>query len=30
VPGTAQIQRVFELTGIDTVLEWVDGPEGLG
>ena len=30
VPGTAQIQRVFELTGVDTVLEWVDGPEGLG
>jgi anti-sigma B factor antagonist len=26
VPGPAAIQRVFELTGVDTVLEWVDGP----
>jgi stage II sporulation protein AA (anti-sigma F factor antagonist) len=29
VPGQPQIQRVFELTGVDTVLEWVDGPNGL-
>jgi anti-sigma B factor antagonist len=29
VPGSAQIQRVFELTGVDTVIEWVDGPDGL-
>jgi anti-sigma B factor antagonist len=26
IPGPQQIQRVFELTGVDTVLEWVDGP----
>jgi anti-sigma B factor antagonist len=26
VPGPQQIQRVFQLTGVDTVLEWVDGP----
>jgi anti-sigma B factor antagonist len=26
VPGPAPIQRVFELTGVDTVLEWVSGP----
>jgi anti-sigma B factor antagonist len=25
IPGPTQIQRVFELTGVDTVLEWVDG-----
>jgi anti-anti-sigma factor len=30
VPGSHQIQRVFELTGVDTVLEWVDRPEGVG
>jgi anti-sigma B factor antagonist len=30
VPGPQQIQRVFELTGVDTVLEWVDGPEVAG
>jgi anti-sigma B factor antagonist len=29
VPGRASIQRVFELTGVDTVLEWVDGPGDL-
>ena len=29
VPGQPQIQRVFELTGVDTVLEWGDGPNGL-
>ena len=26
VPGPQPIQRVFELTGVDTVLEWVDSP----
>jgi anti-anti-sigma factor len=26
VPGPASIRRVFELTGVDTVVEWVDGP----
>jgi anti-anti-sigma factor len=26
VPGPPQIRRVFEMTGIDTVLEWVDDP----
>jgi anti-anti-sigma factor len=26
VRGPAPIQRIFELTGVDTVLEWVDGP----
>ena len=30
VRGSARIQRIFELTGVDTVLEWVDGPDGLG
>jgi anti-sigma B factor antagonist len=25
IPGPTQIQRVFVLTGVDTVLEWVDG-----
>jgi anti-anti-sigma factor len=30
VPGSQQIQRVFQLTGVDTVLEWVDGPGNLG
>jgi anti-sigma B factor antagonist len=25
--GPAPIQRIFELTGVDTVLEWVDGPD---
>ena len=30
IPGSQQIQRVFELTGVDTVLEWVDGPEVAG
>jgi anti-sigma B factor antagonist len=28
MPGPPHIQRVFGLTGVDTVLEWVDGPEG--
>jgi anti-anti-sigma factor len=27
--GPAPIQRIFELTGVDTVLEWVDGPDDL-
>jgi anti-anti-sigma factor len=26
VPGPPQIRRVFEMTGIDTVLDWVDDP----
>jgi anti-sigma B factor antagonist len=26
VPGPQRIQRVFQLTGVDTVIEWVDGP----
>ena len=26
VPGPPPIRRVFELTGVDTVLEWVDRP----
>ena len=26
VPGPPQIRRVFEMTGIDTVIEWVDSP----
>jgi anti-anti-sigma factor len=26
VPGAPSIRRVFELTGVDTVIEWVDGP----
>jgi anti-anti-sigma factor len=26
VPGPAPVQRVFQLTGVDTVLEWVTGP----
>ena len=26
VPGSPQIRRVFELTGVDTVLEWVAAP----
>ena len=30
VRGPAPIQRIFELTGVDTVLEWVEGPEDLG
>jgi anti-sigma B factor antagonist len=30
VPGPTQIQRVFALTGVDTVLEWVDGPADVG
>ena len=28
VPGPPSIRRVFELTGVDTVVEWVDGPGG--
>ncbi|HEX5899873.1 MAG TPA: STAS domain-containing protein [Solirubrobacteraceae bacterium] len=30
VRGPASIQRIFELTGVDTELEWVDGPNDLG
>jgi len=30
VPGPPPIQRIFELTGVDTVLEWVAGPGSLG
>jgi anti-sigma B factor antagonist len=30
VPGPPPIRRIFELTGVDTVLEWVDGPDDLG
>ena len=26
VPGPPPIQRIFELTGVDTVLEWVEDP----
>src|SRR6185295_2961071 len=26
VPGPPSIRRVFELTGVDTVVEWVDEP----
>jgi len=26
VPGPPSIRRVFELTGVDTVVEWVDDP----
>jgi anti-sigma B factor antagonist len=26
MPGPRPIQRIFELTGVDTVLEWVDTP----
>jgi len=26
VPGQPSIRRVFELTGVDTAVEWVDGP----
>jgi anti-sigma B factor antagonist len=29
VPGPLPIQRIFELTGVDTVLEWVEGPDDL-
>ena len=29
VPGPPAIQRIFELTGVDTVIEWVDGPDEL-
>lgn len=29
VPGSPQIRRVFEMTGVDTVIEWVDGPREL-
>jgi anti-anti-sigma factor len=29
VPGPPSIQRIFQMTGIDTVLEWVDAPEDL-
>ena len=30
VHGPVRIQRVFELTGVDTVLEWVDSPNDVG
>ena len=30
VPGPASIQRIFQMTGVDTVLEWVEGPGDLG
>jgi anti-anti-sigma factor len=30
VAGPPPIQRIFELTGVDTVLEWVDGPHDVG
>ena len=30
VPGPPPIQRIFQMTGVDTVLEWVDGPDDLG
>jgi anti-anti-sigma factor len=26
VPGPPSIRRVFEMTGVDTAVEWVDGP----
>jgi anti-anti-sigma factor len=26
VPGSPQIRRVFQMTGVDTAIEWVDGP----
>jgi anti-anti-sigma factor len=26
VPGPPSVQRVFELTGVDTVIDWVDEP----
>ena len=26
VPGPTSVRRVFELTGVDTAVEWVDGP----
>jgi anti-anti-sigma factor len=29
VPGPPPIQRIFELTGVDTVLEWVQSPDAL-
>ena len=29
VPGPPPIQRIFQLTGVDTVLEWVDSPDAL-
>ena len=29
VPGPTPIKRVFELTGVDTVLEWVDTPDAV-
>jgi anti-sigma B factor antagonist len=30
VPGSQPIQRVFQLTGVDTVLEWVGGAGDVG
>jgi anti-anti-sigma factor len=29
VPGSPTVKRVFELTGVDTVVEWVEGPGDL-
>lgn len=29
VPGSPTVRRVFELTGVDTVVEWVDRPGDL-
>lgn len=29
VPGPPSIRRVFELTGVDTVVEWVDDPSAV-
>ena len=29
VQGPSQIQRVFELTGVDTVIDWVDSPNAV-
>jgi anti-anti-sigma factor len=29
VPGAPTVRRVFELTGVDTVVEWVDRPGDL-